>query len=76
MGPSLRQPPQRPTATRVELRHGDAAVIEVVEDGDHVRLTVYDDEHEAIPLIAALLSRDERRKLVAALVGVDIAHRA
>jgi len=37
---------------------------------------VYDDEHQAVPLIGAMLSRDERRKLVAALVSVDIARRA
>lgn len=59
-------------AVRIEIRQGDVRALEVVEDGDHVRLSVYDENLGAIPLIAAQLSRDERRRLVSALLAVDI----
>lgn len=60
---------------RIDLSAGDVCALEVHEDGERLRLTVHDDAGSAIPLIAAWLTRNERRRLVAALTAVDIVRR-
>lgn len=69
--PLLGRDPTPRASVRIELHQGDVCAMEVIEDGDLVRLAIYD-ERSATPLIAAELSRDERRQLVSALVGVDL----
>ena len=66
---------QPPTAVRIDLEHGDVSAIEVIEDGDRVRLAIYDNPRSAIPLISGTVSRSKRHKLISALASVDIARR-